>query len=69
MTNGTVTSFQKENGAGFIQPDDDSCLIYIHIATVRQAGLDGLAEGQKVSFDRCSGPYGTWVARNLALRP
>lgn len=68
MTHGTIMSFDPHSGGGFIQPDDGSTPIFVHIATIRQAGLDTLVEGQKVSFDYQSGPYGTSAAKNLLPR-
>jgi len=68
MTDGTVTSFDRHSGGGFIQPDDGSNPIFVHIAIVRDAGLETLANGQKVSFDHHSGPYGTARATNIICR-
>jgi cold shock protein len=51
MTQGTVKWFNGQKGFGFIQPDDGSKDVFIHISAVERAGMSGLAEGQKVSFD------------------
>lgn len=51
MTNGTVKWFNGQKGFGFIQPDDGSKDVFVHISAVERAGLDTLREGQKVSFD------------------
>lgn len=51
MTNGTVKWFNSQKGFGFIQPDDGSKDVFVHISAVERAGLDALREGQKVSFD------------------
>ncbi|GLU28414.1 MULTISPECIES: cold-shock protein [Brucella/Ochrobactrum group] len=51
MANGTVKFFNGTKGFGFIQPDDGSPDVFVHISAVERAGLHGLNEGQKVSFD------------------
>jgi cold shock protein len=51
MTKGTVKWFNTQKGFGFIQPDDGSKDVFVHISAVERAGLHGLNEGQKVSFD------------------
>jgi CspA family cold shock protein len=51
MTQGTVKWFNGEKGFGFIQPDDGSKDVFVHVSAVERAGMHGLAEGQKVSFD------------------
>jgi CspA family cold shock protein len=51
MMTGTVKFFNTTKGFGFIQPDDGSKDVFVHISALERAGLRGLAEGQKVSFD------------------
>jgi CspA family cold shock protein len=51
MSQGTVKWFNSTKGFGFIQPDDGSKDAFVHISAVERAGLAGLHEGQKVSFD------------------
>ena len=51
MTNGTVKWFNAQKGFGFIQPDDGAKDVFVHISAVEQAGLSGLSDGQKISFD------------------
>jgi cold shock protein len=51
MTKGTVKWFNGQKGYGFIQPDDGSKDVFVHISAVERAGMQGLDEGQKVSFD------------------
>ena len=51
MTQGTVKWFNSQRGFGFIQPDDGSKDVFVHISAVERAGMRGLNEGQKVSFD------------------
>ena len=51
MSNGTVKWFNGQKGFGFIQPDDGSKDVFVHISAVERAGMGSLNEGQKVSFD------------------
>ncbi|MBY3095143.1 MULTISPECIES: cold-shock protein [Rhizobium] len=51
MTTGTVKWFNLDKGFGFIQPDDGSTDAFVHISAVQRAGLSGLQEGQKVSYE------------------
>jgi cold shock protein len=51
MTQGTVKWFNNQKGFGFIQPDDGSKDVFVHISAVERAGMRDLNEGQKVSFD------------------
>ena len=67
MINGTVKFFNSTKGFGFIQPDDGSKDAFVHISAVEQAGLSGLADGQKVTYDLASGRDGRLSATNLQL--
>jgi CspA family cold shock protein len=51
MPVGTVKFFNTQKGFGFIQPDDGSKDVFVHITAVERAGLRSLNEGQKVSFE------------------
>ncbi len=51
MTIGTVKFFNTTNGFGFIQPDDGTKDVFVHIPAVEQSGLGHLSEGQKVGFE------------------
>ena len=51
MTTGTVKWFNSQKGFGFIQPEDGSKDVFVHISAVERAGMRSLNEGQKVSFD------------------
>jgi CspA family cold shock protein len=51
MTQGTVKWFNSQKGFGFIQPDDGTRDVFLHISAVERAGLQGLQEGQKVTFE------------------
>jgi CspA family cold shock protein len=48
---GTVKWFNSQKGFGFIQPDDNSKDVFVHISAVERAGMNGLDEGQKVSYE------------------
>lgn len=51
MSTGTVKWFNAQKGFGFIQPDDASKDVFVHISALQAAGMSTLSEGQKVSFD------------------
>ena len=51
MTTGTVKWFNGQKGYGFIQPEDGSKDIFVHISAVERAGMSALSEGQKVSYE------------------
>jgi cold shock protein len=51
MAQGTVKFFNAQKGFGFIVQDGGGPDVFVHISAVERAGMRGLAEGQKVSFD------------------
>ncbi|WP_395821296.1 cold-shock protein [Devosia sp.] len=51
MENGTVKFYNDQKGYGFIQPDNGGKDVFVHATALERAGLRGLTEGQKVSFD------------------
>lgn len=51
MPVGTVKFFNTQKGYGFIQPEDGSKDVFVHITAVERAGMRPLVEGQKVSYD------------------
>lgn len=67
MATGTVKWFNSIKGFGFIEPADGSKDAFVHISAVERAGLTGLNEGQKVSFDLQPGQNGKSSAENLAI--
>ena len=52
MQTGTVKWFNSQKGFGFIQPADGGQDVFVHISAVERAGLNGLNEGQKVTFEK-----------------
>ena len=67
MANGIVKWFNATKGFGFIQPDNGGKDVFVHISAVERAGLTGLADNQKVTFDIESGRDGRESASNLSL--
>ena len=65
MATGTVKWFNATKGYGFIQPDNGSKDVFVHISAVERSGLGGLNEGQVVSFDLERGQKGKMAAVNL----
>ena len=51
MATGTVKWFNSTKGFGFIQPDNGGADVFVHISAVERAGLRGLNDGQKISFE------------------
>jgi cold shock protein len=51
MSTGTVKWFNTQKGFGFIQPDDGGNDVFVHISAVERAGMSGLQEGQKLSYE------------------
>jgi len=67
MANGTVKWFNSTKGFGFIAPEDGGKDVFVHISAVERAGLNDLADNQKVTFDTEPGRDGRVSATNLAL--
>jgi len=65
MPTGTVKWFNPVKGYGFIEPEDGSKDVFVHMNAVRSAGLDTLNEGQRVDFDIEPGKDGKTAAANL----
>ena len=65
MATGTVKWFNGTKGYGFIQPDDGSKDVFVHVSAVERAGMSDLREGQKVEYDLERGQQGKTSAVNL----
>ena len=65
MSKGTVKWFNGQKGYGFIQPDDGSKDVFVHISAVERAGMATLNDGQKLSYDLENGQQGKISAVNL----
>jgi CspA family cold shock protein len=65
MAIGTVKWFNPAKGYGFIQPDDGSKDVFVHISAVERSGMGNLREGQKISYDLERGQQGKSSAVNL----
>lgn len=65
MTIGTVKWFNSQKGYGFIEPEDGSKDVFVHISAVERAGLGNLREGQKLSFELERGNQGRTSAVDL----
>jgi len=64
MAEGTVKFFNSQKGFGFIKPTDGGPDVFVHVSAVERAGMRGLVEGQKVSYDVVS-ERGKSAASNL----
>ncbi len=67
MLTGTVKWFNSTKGYGFIEPEDGSGDVFVHISAVQQAGLRGLEENQKVNFEKELGKNGKYSAISLQV--
>jgi CspA family cold shock protein len=65
MPIGTVKFFNSTKGFGFIQPDDKSKDVFVHVSAVERAGLGSLSENQKISYELEQGQNGKTSATDL----
>ncbi|NMA99054.1 MAG: cold-shock protein [Phyllobacteriaceae bacterium] len=64
---GTVKFFNTTKGYGFISPENGEKDAFVHISAVQRSGLQGLYEGDKVTFELETGRDGKVSATNLTL--
>jgi CspA family cold shock protein len=68
MATGVVKWFNGQKGFGFIQPTDGSSDVFVHISAVERAGMTGLGEGQKLTYElKTDKMRGKSSAENLEL--
>ena len=65
MPTGTVKWFNTAKGYGFIAPDDGGNDVFVHISVVERAGLTGLSDDQKVSYEVAEGRDGRSMAGEI----
>lgn len=66
---GTVLWFERRKGYGFVKPDDGGADVFVHVADLAASGMDILAEGERIAFQRSShgdGRYFATAIRRLA---
>jgi CspA family cold shock protein len=68
MAIGTVKWFNAQKGYGFIQPEDGSKDVFVHISAVERAGLNSLHEGQRISYELERGQQGKTSAVALKVQ-
>ena len=64
---GKVKWFNTSKGYGFIEPDDGSSDVFVHISAVERAGYTGLAEGARISYELRAGRSGKMSAEDLRI--
>ena len=67
MATGTVKWFNSTKGFGFIAPDDGGKDVFVHVSAVERAGLKGLNDNQKISYELQAGRDGRASAADLVL--
>ena len=65
MSTGIVKWFNAAKGYGFIQPDDGTKDVFVHISAVERAGMASLREGQRLSYELERGSQGKVNAADL----
>ena len=65
MANGKVKWFNSQKGYGFIEPEEGSQDVFVHISAVKAAGMDAFSDGQAVSYELETGQNGKTSAVNL----
>ena len=67
MDSGTVKFYNAQKGFGFIAPDNGGNDVFVHATALERAGMSGLSDGQKVTFDtRTDNRSGKIAVDNIA---
>ena len=67
MTVGTVKWFSMDKGYGFIEPEDGSQDVFVHITAVEASGINSLNDGQRVEYEKVPGKDGRSAAEGLVI--
>lgn len=67
MATGIVKWFNPGKGFGFVAPEDGGKDVFIHASALERAGINGLAEGQKIEYQLGAGRDGRTSAENVRL--
>ena len=67
MATGIVKWFNPGKGFGFVAPEDGGKDVFIHVSALERAGINGLAEGQKIEYQLGAGRDGRTSAENVRL--
>lgn len=67
MPTGKIKWFNHAKGYGFIQPDEGGNDVFVHITALHRSGIQGVNEGDSVTYDLVAGRDGRSAADNLAL--
>jgi CspA family cold shock protein len=67
MATGTVKWFNATKGYGFIQPEDGSKDVFLHVSDVQRSGLQDVREGDRLEYDVQQGQQGKTSACNLRM--
>lgn len=67
MPTGKVKWFNQARGFGFIEPDEGGKDVFVHISEIKRAGMQGLTENQKISYEVSESRDGRQMAGEIAL--
>lgn len=67
MPTGKVKWFNQARGFGFIQPDDGGKDVFVHISEIKRAGMETLAENQRIAYELSESRDGRSMAGSLSI--
>lgn len=67
MPTGKVKWFNQARGFGFIEPDEGGKDVFVHISEIKRAGMQGLTENQKISYEVAESRDGRQMAGEITL--